>query len=240
MDEQVFIDRILEAENLTDNLEDETASLLLKWGVSRARAAVPAQPDEDQAGEWVNALMKVMRRINHIIGDAGSAAVEDIQADLEQVLELYQPLDAAAKDVTSAPAGLEAVAATIAQAPPQQGLLALLNWLAPDVSQEPATPTPQGPAAPTPQGTATPASQGPATPTPQGPATPAPQESAAPTPQDTATPAPQEPAVPTPQEPTSQVSATPTTQEAPPASGAQEIAKQAKDNQTARKRRLHK
>ncbi len=35
MDRQILIDRLLESENLTDNLEDEDANVLIKWGIAQ-------------------------------------------------------------------------------------------------------------------------------------------------------------------------------------------------------------
>ena len=136
MDEQVYIDRILEAENLTDNLEDEPANVLLQWGTSRARSAIQGLDDEEQAGQRVNALMAVMRQINRVVGNATSAPIDDTIADLEKLVELYAPARHTTGDASPAPAAdpanLHMVASKLAGSPPREALLFLLDWLAPN------------------------------------------------------------------------------------------------------------
>ena len=82
MDKQIFIDRILETENLTDQLEDADANWLLNWGISRLDQLVSNLEDEEQAGEKVNSLMAVMRKINRIAGWRQEKDVEELAVDL--------------------------------------------------------------------------------------------------------------------------------------------------------------
>ena len=67
MDVQLFIDRLLESENLTDNLDDEAANTLIKWGIRQVDPLIKDKDDET-AGTQVNHLMALMRSINSLAG----------------------------------------------------------------------------------------------------------------------------------------------------------------------------
>src|SRR5450631_495885 len=79
MDPQRAKERILENENLTDNLDDEAADWLLNWGIGHLNGLVGSIQDEDSAGEKINALMAVMRQLNRIGGILSS--VGQVQPD---------------------------------------------------------------------------------------------------------------------------------------------------------------
>ncbi len=82
---------ILEAENLTDGLQDAEAETLLNWGLARVEAAVYATADLESAAakaqiaRSVTLVRQMMRRINALV--AG-------RADLEEDEELAQGLRA--------------------------------------------------------------------------------------------------------------------------------------------------
>jgi hypothetical protein len=78
MDKQTFIDRILETENLTDNLEDDAADYLLKWGVGQLEQILAGVEDEVVAADKVSALMKLMRGVNRIVGNQPTPAPERV------------------------------------------------------------------------------------------------------------------------------------------------------------------
>ena len=84
MDKDRFIERILETENLTDELEDSDANWLLDWGVAWLDDVLEGITDTEAAGDQVNALMAVMRKINVIAGsDTAKSSqrwVEDLTA----------------------------------------------------------------------------------------------------------------------------------------------------------------
>jgi hypothetical protein len=126
---QILTDRILENENLTSNLEDEAADRLLRWGTSRVESLVQGMDDEEQAGEAVNALMAVMRKVNRIAGNTESAVAEEIVPDLETLLELYAKVSGQAGPAE--PADLQATATQLAGASTEQALNTLLDWLTP-------------------------------------------------------------------------------------------------------------
>jgi hypothetical protein len=74
IDQQPFVDRMLESENLTDELEDEDADWLLNWGIGQIGEAIKAAADMDAASEKVNALMQFMRLLNRLGGNPTSAS----------------------------------------------------------------------------------------------------------------------------------------------------------------------
>src|SRR5437016_5998938 len=117
MNEQAYIDRILEAENLTDNLQDEPANLLLHWGTSRVRSSLKDVADDEQAGQRVNAIMAVMRQINRIVGNAASTPMNDSINDLKKLVKLYTRATGASPTPAADPARLQVVASTLASSP---------------------------------------------------------------------------------------------------------------------------
>ena len=142
MDEQSLIDRILENENLTDNLEDEDANLLLDWGTDHARRMIQDVADEDLAGAKINAVMAVMRKVNRIVGERASLPSQDLVTQIDALGQLHTWACGGAcnHDV----AAIEVLFASRAVASPSQTLQSLLDWLAPGQSQgEPTTSTEQ-------------------------------------------------------------------------------------------------
>ena len=69
MDRQLYVDRLLESENLTDHLEDKEANALLDWGIAHIDGLINGAPGADEAGDKVNRLMAVMRGLNSLAGD---------------------------------------------------------------------------------------------------------------------------------------------------------------------------
>lgn len=83
MELQPFIERILEVENLTDNLEDSQAKRLLDWGIAHLPVVLAGLDDPVSAAEKTGDLMRIMRAINRLIPDRQSLTPEDL-ADLAQ------------------------------------------------------------------------------------------------------------------------------------------------------------
>lgn len=77
MELQLFIDRLLESENLTDNLDDEAANALIKWGISQIDQLIKDKDDE-AAGNKVNQLMGLMRAVNSVAGDPSTATTQSL------------------------------------------------------------------------------------------------------------------------------------------------------------------
>lgn len=90
MDEQIAMSRILEVTNLTDELDDDEANALIDWAAKNVGSLVTDSPDDDQAGEKVNNLMEVMRKINELTANRKSQTPEQMQAHLKTFGELVE------------------------------------------------------------------------------------------------------------------------------------------------------
>lgn len=84
MNAERFIERLLETENLTDNLEDDEANLLIDWGVARVTELVQGIGDEQVAGEKVTAIMRFMRTINTLAPSPEEISAEGLLGLLER------------------------------------------------------------------------------------------------------------------------------------------------------------
>jgi hypothetical protein len=127
VEHQIFVERILENESLTGDLEDGPAARLLQWGTGHVRALVEALDDEAVAGTRVNALMALMRQVNRTAGNSAEAATPDLVADLARLLERH----AAAFGNTrpASVAEVETAAIALTSLPPDQAVSYLLEWL---------------------------------------------------------------------------------------------------------------
>ncbi len=112
MDKERYTERILETENLTDELEDADANWLLDWGTARLDTVLQGVKDEETAGNRVNALMAVMRKINRITGGYASQSPQALAEDLAALRDLF----AAAFGPQAASAGASAKASAKAWA----------------------------------------------------------------------------------------------------------------------------
>ena len=95
MDQQIFIDRMLETENLTDNLEDEDAKVLIDWGIKQIDPLLNGIQDENQAHVKINHLMQLMREINRLAGNPSTASTEkltDLLSAYEQTFDKAHPM----------------------------------------------------------------------------------------------------------------------------------------------------
>jgi hypothetical protein len=123
IDRQVLIDRLLESENLTDNLEDEEANTLLKWGIAQINPLVDGITDEDAAGEKVNHLMGLMRQVNSIAGNPSTVSEEKIQQLLEQFTQTFN------KEQHVSDEEKKAAAEKLSQMQPGEAVTYLLDWM---------------------------------------------------------------------------------------------------------------
>lgn len=89
MEPERFAERMLEIENLTDELEDAEAQRLLDWGLAELGPLVGEIQDAEAAGEKANALMAVMRKINRLVGRLADKTPEDLIEDINSLDELY-------------------------------------------------------------------------------------------------------------------------------------------------------
>lgn len=100
MDKQRFIDRILETENLTDELEDSEAQWLLDWGIAALDPLLEGLEDAEIAGTKVNALMAVMRKLNHLVGRRDGRTREEIATDFADLDGLAREIDPGRSNAT--------------------------------------------------------------------------------------------------------------------------------------------
>ena len=122
-DLQPLIDRMLEIENLTDNLQDEDARWLLDWGTSQLRRLATDTTQDGELTERAAALMKFMRGLNRMVGSLPAADPTELTRLLETHSAAYG---------TSRPAGQAAIdeAVTALSGLPARGALEfLINWV---------------------------------------------------------------------------------------------------------------
>ena len=91
MDKSLFVERMLGAENLTDELEDSQADWLIKWGIARLDQALllAAKNDPEAAGNQANALMAVVRKINRMAGRRQAADPESLANEFAALNALF-------------------------------------------------------------------------------------------------------------------------------------------------------
>ena len=82
MEAERFVERILETENLTDELEDADAQCLLDWGLAELPPLLGSIQDAETAGEKANALMAVMRKINRLVGRMSARSQAELAEEL--------------------------------------------------------------------------------------------------------------------------------------------------------------
>jgi|ERR1041385_7775802 hypothetical protein len=125
MDRQLLIDRLLEAENLTDNLEDDAANTLIKWGIGQIDHLIKGVNDEEVAGDKVNDLMALMRGINSTAGNPSAAS----QEKLHELLERYAQTFGKAHQISEEEQ--KAVIEKLSQMQPGEAVKYLLDWMHP-------------------------------------------------------------------------------------------------------------
>ncbi len=122
MDRQLFVDRILEAENLTDNLEDQDANSLLDWGIAHIDGFINNVSD-DAAHERVTHLMGVMRGVNSLAANPAAitpAAIGDLAQRYGQALGRELNID---------DAELGSVLTAVSSKTTSESVQYLMNWL---------------------------------------------------------------------------------------------------------------
>lgn len=129
MDPQIFIERILETANLTDNLEDAEADQLLRWGVAQIPALLDGVADEETAGERVSALMAFMRHINRTLGDRSNLTLAELAAALEKLAGRYRRAFDTAR--SRSPEEYLAAARQLQEISPQEAVAFLIALAAP-------------------------------------------------------------------------------------------------------------
>jgi hypothetical protein len=123
MDRQIFIDRILETENLTDNLEDKDANTLLDWGIAQVDGLIDDALDPESAGARINDLMHVMRGLNSLAGNPTGVSQEAIADLLKRYGMMISGTVQAEEDE------LRSVAERVSKMQPGEAIRFLIEWL---------------------------------------------------------------------------------------------------------------
>lgn len=122
-DLQTLTDRMLESENLTDNLQDQEAQWLLDWGIAELRRLAGEAENDQVLAEKAGALMKFMRGLNRLAGSLPDADPAELARLLESRFAAYgtsRPAEQAA--INDAVTALSAL-------PPRQALEFLIGWV---------------------------------------------------------------------------------------------------------------
>ncbi len=125
MDRQLLIDRLLETENLTDNLEDDSANVLIDWGIAQIDHLVKGIEDENSAGEKVNHLMRLMRGVNSIAGNPSTVSHDQLLALLEQYAQTFSQTHQIDDEER------KTVIEKLSQMQPNEAVKYLLSWIHP-------------------------------------------------------------------------------------------------------------
>lgn len=126
MEKGRFVERMLEIENLTDELEDGQANWLLNWGISRLDQVLLGAADAEAGGDRANALMAVMRKINRMTGARGTADAETLADEFAALSGLFSAAFGKETVVTAAECSL--AAARLAKLSPQEAVEYLAAW----------------------------------------------------------------------------------------------------------------
>ena len=130
MDKSRYVERMLGVENLTDELEDDQADWLLKWGVARMDDALAvAGDDPEAAGNQANALMAVMRKINRLTAARQRADMDTLVEGLVELSELIGAAFSSPCEVT--PDECRAAAALFGAMTDQEAVEFLAFWRQP-------------------------------------------------------------------------------------------------------------
>ena len=125
IDPQIFIDRMLEVENLTDNLVDEDAEYLINWGVARLKERLGKIDELPSAGKFTNDLMGFMRLLNQIAGNLETLQPDDLVELGERSKKAFGPSrELAAEDYRKAAGQLKTMK-------PRQAIDSLIQLLIP-------------------------------------------------------------------------------------------------------------
>ena len=125
MDRQSLIDRLLETENLTDNLEDDAANTLIKWGIGQIDRLTNSIRDQDEeaAGAKVNRLMSLMRSVNSIAGDPSAISPDSLLKVLDRDALTFNQDHQIDEDER------KDVAQRLSTMEPKEAVEYLLNWI---------------------------------------------------------------------------------------------------------------
>jgi hypothetical protein len=81
MKTQRYVERMLEIENLTDQLGDDEADWLLNWGAEQFGVVLGEVVGDEEAGRRANAFYAVLRKINRMAGSRAQRGETDLAVD---------------------------------------------------------------------------------------------------------------------------------------------------------------
>jgi len=119
----MFVDRLLESENLTDQLEDEDANALLDWGIAKIDGLIEGVDDREAAGEKINSLMHLMRGMNSLAGNPSEISPQG----LIDLLKRYEQI--AGGTIAVNEAEHRSIAEQVSKAQPGEVIRLLTEWL---------------------------------------------------------------------------------------------------------------
>lgn len=145
---QWALQQIIGDESLTGDLEDNEAQRLLDWGIGHVRRLVQQTSALDDAGAQaqlepqLQALRRVIRRINKLVGSISSAAPDEIDQRLQEILESAEQSLALSVE---RPADTSTVAKQIGELAPAEALRRVMSFF--KERAEAAPPEAEAPAA---------------------------------------------------------------------------------------------
>jgi hypothetical protein len=89
MDKTLFIEKMLESENLTGELPDPLAKWLLDWGIRQLDVILEGVSDREIAAKKVNMLMAVIRKLSQLVGGSLHKTPQERAAGLASLDALF-------------------------------------------------------------------------------------------------------------------------------------------------------
>jgi hypothetical protein len=126
IEKKLLIERILETENLTDELQDADAQWLLDWGINQLDPVLQGVSGEDEANERLTALMGALRKINRLASSRDSKNSDALAADLTALASLIAQAFGRAPDASLS--GSISGATQLRQGTTRQALEFLTAW----------------------------------------------------------------------------------------------------------------
>ena len=113
---QQAIEQLYETANLTDNLIDDDARILLNWGETQLKELAAANLEPEQFETFANLVQRVMRVINQLVGQRAELDDEEMRNKMlrllkqainlaggdDQILEQWQNVQGAESIVSAA------------------------------------------------------------------------------------------------------------------------------------------
>jgi hypothetical protein len=128
MNTQPYLDRLLENENLTADLEDAEADWLIQWGIAQIDIVTEGLTEETAADEKISALMSLMRRISRTVARKDRRTPAELAEGLCELETMYA--QAFGQTQPHSPADGEQAAARLQAISALEAIQFLVEWLA--------------------------------------------------------------------------------------------------------------